>query len=99
MKILKITQLFITPNFRILDLKVTYKIQSGCSVKAIFAFAQLWVTAIKQGLVSACYFWVGSDVPIEGNVLVCNMDINQQQFCDFFDFKVINNYSTRARWI
>ncbi|XP_067027569.1 ectonucleotide pyrophosphatase/phosphodiesterase family member 3-like isoform X2 [Acropora muricata] len=26
----------------------------------------LWVTAIKQGLVSACYFWVGSDVPIEG---------------------------------
>ncbi|KAL9950873.1 hypothetical protein ACROYT_G043443 [Oculina patagonica] len=26
----------------------------------------LWVTAIKQGLVSASYFWVGSEVPIEG---------------------------------
>ena len=57
---------------------------AGCSVKAIFAFAQLWVTAIKQGLVSACYFWVGSDVPIEGNVLACYMDINRQQFCNFF---------------
>jgi len=28
----------------------------------------LWVTATKQGLVSACYFWVGSDVPIEGTL-------------------------------
>ncbi|KAJ7386453.1 hypothetical protein OS493_008582 [Desmophyllum pertusum] len=26
----------------------------------------LWVTAIKQGLVSATYFWPGSEVPIEG---------------------------------
>ncbi|KAM7444663.1 hypothetical protein ABFA07_006760 [Porites harrisoni] len=25
----------------------------------------IWVTAVKQGLVSACYFWVGSEVPIE----------------------------------
>ena len=29
---------------------------------------QLWVTAEKQGLMAACYFWVGSEVLIKGEV-------------------------------
>ena len=35
----------------------------------IFISSQIWTTAVKQGLVSACYFWVGSEVPIEGKII------------------------------
>ena len=58
----------INNNFYASDLKMEYKFGNTQSVEdAKFYWGDpIWITAKKQNVRSAAYFWVGSEVPIEG---------------------------------
>lgn len=49
-------------------LETTYRISDRAKVEDArwYGGEPIWVTAEKQGLKSACYFWVGSEAPVGG---------------------------------
>ena len=55
-------------NFYCPDLDMTYRLGDRQSVEngIFYGGEPIWVTAEKQGLVTASYFWVGSEAPVQG---------------------------------
>jgi predicted AlkP superfamily pyrophosphatase or phosphodiesterase len=58
----------ISNSFYAPDLQATYRISDRAMVTNAAAYSgePIWVTAEKQGIRSACYFWVGSEAPVMG---------------------------------
>lgn len=55
-------------NFYCPDLDMVYRLGDRQSVEngKFYGGEPIWVTAEKQGLISASYFWVGSEAPVQG---------------------------------
>jgi predicted AlkP superfamily pyrophosphatase or phosphodiesterase len=55
-------------NFYCPDLDMTYRLGDRESVEngIFYAGEPIWVTAEKQGVTAASYFWVGSEAPVQG---------------------------------
>jgi predicted AlkP superfamily pyrophosphatase or phosphodiesterase len=58
----------ISNSFYAPDLQATYRISDRAMVTNAAAYSgePIWVTAEKQGIRSACYFWVGSECSLPG---------------------------------
>jgi len=55
-------------NFYCPDLDMTYRLGDRQSVEngIFYGGEPIWVTAEKQGVITASYFWVGSEAPVQG---------------------------------
>ena len=55
-------------NFYCPELDMTYRMRDRDAVEngIFYGGEPIWVTAEKQGMVSASYFWVGSEAPVQG---------------------------------
>lgn len=55
-------------NFYCPELDLVYRLGDRQSVEngAFYGGEPIWVTAQKQGMITASYFWVGSEAPIQG---------------------------------
>jgi predicted AlkP superfamily pyrophosphatase or phosphodiesterase len=55
-------------NFYCPELDRTYRVRDREAVEdgAFYGGEPMWVTAEKQGVTSASYFWVGSEAPVQG---------------------------------
>lgn len=55
-------------NFYCPGLDLTYRLGDRASVEnpVFYGGEPIWVTAEKQGMISASYFWVGSEAPVQG---------------------------------
>ncbi len=55
-------------NFYCPELDMTYRMRDREAVEngLFYGGEPIWVTAEKQGVISASYFWVGSEAPIQG---------------------------------
>lgn len=58
----------INNNFYAPDLGLVYRMSDRAAVEnAVFYGGEpMWVTAEKQGIISASFFWVGSEAPVQG---------------------------------
>ncbi len=58
----------INNSFYAPDLQATYRINDRGMVTnpAAYSGEPIWITAEKQGIRAACYFWVGSEAPVMG---------------------------------
>lgn len=55
-------------NFYCPELDMTYRMRDRDAVEngAFYGGEPIWVTAEKQGITAASYFWVGSEAPVKG---------------------------------
>jgi len=55
-------------NFYCPELQLTFRLGDRTSVEnpVFYGGEPIWVTAEKQGLITASYFWVGSEAPVKG---------------------------------
>jgi alkaline phosphatase D len=55
-------------SFRDTSLKIDYSISNKAAVEngAFYGGEPIWNTAEKQGVKAGCFFWVGSEAPIQG---------------------------------
>ncbi len=55
-------------NFYCPEMDMTYRMRDREAVEngAFYGGEPIWVTAEKQGITSASYFWVGSEAPVQG---------------------------------
>ena len=81
-------------NFYCPDLNLTFRLGNRQAVEnpAFYGGEPIWVTAEKQGITSASYFWVGSEAPVMGI---------QPTYWKRFDGRVpfINRIDTVLHWL
>jgi len=58
----------ISNNFKVQELGLSYRIGDRAAVEnpAFYGGEPIWVTARKQGVIAASFFWIGSEAPVQG---------------------------------